>query len=104
MSSEYGTIFKRPKHGDPVSKVCDVDQINAVYSALEDIEGVWCRIERDSKDGKGWRIVIDGGSDIDAIPRTMGQLANNARLPVEGHRSKHRHSRIAGLAVAHGNR
>lgn len=65
MSSRYGTIFRRNKPGDPVREVCNTGNLNTAYSVLEDTQGVWCRIERDSNNGVGWRIVIDGGTDID---------------------------------------
>ena len=65
MSEELlNTIFRRHKPGDPVRFICDTDALNFVYSVLEDIKGVGCRIEKPTDGGgQGWRIVVDGTSD-----------------------------------------
>lgn len=53
------------KQGDPTRIVADHLQANRIANILQDIQGLGCRIEKPTDaDGRGWKIIIDGSSDI----------------------------------------
>jgi len=50
---------------DPIRKVANVRQQNRIANILNGIQGVNCRVVKPTAgEGKGWLIVVDGGSDI----------------------------------------
>ena len=68
MADLTNKLFRRTKAGDPVCEVLDTQNLNFVYSVLESIEGVYCRIEKPTENGgRGWRIVFDP-AHMDAAP------------------------------------
>ena len=54
------------KPGDSVHKVASVKQNRRIRRILNDLQGIGCRVVKDtSKEGHGWRIIVDGqGGDI----------------------------------------
>ena len=56
----------RIKKEDPLRKVANAVQTRRVRRILNDIQGIGCRVIKDTtKEGHGWRIVVDGtGTDI----------------------------------------
>jgi len=61
--------FKEYKAEDPLRMVANVEEVNRVHRILNDIKGVGCRIEKpQGANGLGWRIVVDGSTDLDPIP------------------------------------
>lgn len=51
--------------GEPIRHLCDPAERNIINNILQDISGVGCRIEKPTDlNGMGWKIVIDGTSDI----------------------------------------
>lgn len=64
-----GAWFKEYKPGDPVRLVANVEETNRVHRILDDLQGIGCRIVKPrGANGKGWRIIVDGTSDLDPIP------------------------------------
>lgn len=64
-----GGWFKEYKPGDPVRLVANVEETNRVHRILDDVQGIGCRIEKPrNANGRGWRIIVDGTSDLDPIP------------------------------------
>ncbi len=59
------------KAGDPVRKVCSVRNMNRIANILNNIEGIGCRIVKNTTaEGRDWKIVVDGGTDVtpDQVP------------------------------------
>ena len=52
----------RPK--DPLSKL-SAESWNRICTVLEELEGVGCRVQKNTS-GKGWKIIVDGTSDVAA--------------------------------------
>jgi hypothetical protein len=53
------------KAGDSPIAFCSARQHNRVANILQDLQGIGCRIDKPlDAEGRGWRIVIDGSSDI----------------------------------------
>ena len=62
-------FFPRVKKGDPVCRFCDILFFRRVRNILEDIQGIGCRIiKKQDAEGNGWRIVVDGSSDVPLPP------------------------------------
>ena len=73
-------FLERFVSGDPVAKTAAARQQNRVANILEDIQGVGCRIDKPTnREGKGWRIICDGTSDVTLPPdfRTSGLPPTN---------------------------
>jgi hypothetical protein len=52
--------------GDPLRIVANHTQQNRIANILMDLSGVGCRVVKPiNADGKGWKIVVDGGTDTD---------------------------------------
>lgn len=68
------------KPGDPTRLTAKAQQVNTVANILKDIQGVNCRIVKDTTaEGRGWMIVVGAGSDIqppDSIPATTTDKAS----------------------------
>lgn len=64
-----GGWFKTYAPGTPVRLVANIEENNRIRNILNDIQGIGCRIvkPRDAN-GLGWKIVVDGGTDLDPIP------------------------------------
>ena len=75
--------FREYKPEDPLRKVSNVDEVNRVHRILNDIKGIGCRIEKPrGANGLGWRIVVDGSSDLDPIPdSSVG--SDTGQIPVK---------------------
>jgi hypothetical protein len=55
--------------GTPVRRIANVEEANRIRRILNDIKGVGCRIEKpENANGLGWRIIVDGTTDVDPIP------------------------------------
>jgi hypothetical protein len=55
--------------GDPVRKTANATQQRRIAKILNDLQGVGCRVEKPTDgDGRGWKIIIDGSSDIEYPP------------------------------------
>lgn len=62
------------KKGDPIRIVADSRQQNRIANILTHIQGVGCRIIKDTtQEGRGWFIIVDGSSDVD-LPGAGGIL------------------------------
>jgi len=72
--------LKRFQAGDPVAKVCDHVHQNRIAAALEDIQGVGCRIDKPT-DGTPWKVIVDGTSDITPAPGTMSPVGYGSSYP-----------------------
>jgi hypothetical protein len=71
-------FWQQLRRGDPLKKFCNHFAFNRVYNVLEDIQGVNCRVVKPlNNEGRGWRIVVDGTSDVqtpDDFPRPYNSL------------------------------
>jgi len=69
------------KTGDSVRHVSTVTYRNRVSAVLGDIQGIGCRIHKPTEgEGMGWRIIVDGGSDI--MPDTGGFITADRKVSV----------------------
>ncbi len=65
--------------GEPIRHLCDPSERNKINNILQDISGVGCRIEKPTDlNGMGWKIVIDGTSDI--IPPDNYEFPGGAKV------------------------
>jgi len=64
--SAIHNFFHRFLPEAPLRVVANVRDALRIRNILEDIEGVYCRIEKPiDREGKGWKIIVDGSSDIE---------------------------------------
>ena len=59
--------LKRFRGNEWIGSYCDPEENNTIRRALAEIEGVGCHVDK-TRDGRGWRIVIDGTSDTQPPP------------------------------------
>lgn len=60
--------FKQYPPNTPVRQVANIKENNLIRAILDDIQGIGCRvIKPKGLMGRGWRIVVDGSSDVDPI-------------------------------------
>lgn len=57
-------IFKIFAAKTPARVVSNIDDANYIRRFFNTVQGVGCRIDAPRHDGKGWRIIVDGSSDI----------------------------------------
>lgn len=61
-----GKILRTYPPGTPVRQVANIREHNFMAEVLNDLQGVNCRVEKPTGNGgRGWRIVVDGLSDVD---------------------------------------
>jgi len=89
--------FKEYKAEDPLRKVANVEEVNRVHRILNDIKGVGCRIEKpQGANGLGWKIVVDGSTDLDPIPDSnIG--TDTGQIPVRPYDLPGRYGMPAGI-------
>jgi len=51
--------------GEWIGRLCSPQERNRQNNIFQDCKGVWCRIDKPvNQEGRGWKIIIDGTSDI----------------------------------------
>jgi hypothetical protein len=58
-------IFKILAAKTQARVVSNIEDANYIRRFFNTVQGVGCRIDAPRQDGKGWRIIVDGSSDID---------------------------------------
>lgn len=64
--------LKRLRKGDGLKKL-SAESWDRVCTVLEELEGVGCRVEK-SETGHGWKIIVDGSSDVAPPDGTLAPL------------------------------
>lgn len=60
-------LFRHPHRGRAIRNELPAATLRTLYDVLEGIAGIGCSVVKPlDKDGDGWRIVVDGTSDIEA--------------------------------------